>query len=324
MVSDNIYVELRNVTQSFPVKQSGTRRKFFNAVDSVSIKILKGKVCGLVGESGCGKSTLASNILMLQRPDSGHIIYNEEDMMNCSKRSLFTYRRNSQLIFQDPYASMDPRMKIRDIVTEPMHTHRIYKSKKECMAKAEELLSQCGISASALAQYPHEFSGGQRQRIAIARVLAMNPQLIVADESTSALDVSIQAQILNLIKGLQKKYELTLVFVSHDLNVIKHVSDYIAVMYLGRIVEIADKNQIYDNAAHPYTKALISAVPMPDPTMKRDRIRLGGEPADPLNLPEGCALHPRCPHCMEICTKVRPGLREHEGGQVACHMYNAT
>lgn len=317
-----VVMEVKNIKKEFYFSKGWFKKNKIVAVNDVSFKIEEGKTYGLVGESGCGKSTLASTILMLTKPTSGEIIYDNKIVDLKQKNVKKKMRKELQLIFQDPYASIDPKMKIKDIIIEPMRTHKLYKTKKECYDKAEELLKIVGLNKDTMDRYPHEFSGGQRQRISIARVLGVNPKLIIADEATAALDVSIQAQILNLLKGLQKKLNLTMIFISHDLNVVQHISNEIIVMFLGNIVEIGDKNLVYNNPLHPYTKALISAAPSPDPFEKKKRITLKGELPSLFDLPSGCLMHPRCPFAIEICKKEKPILRNVEANrEVACHLY---
>ncbi|MDD3242411.1 MAG: ABC transporter ATP-binding protein [Eubacteriales bacterium] len=318
-----ILMSIEHIYKTFSVKQGAFQKLSFHAVNDVSLHITQGKVYGLVGESGCGKSTLASTILQLTQPTSGRILYRGMEVDAHTPAAMKAMRKDLQLIFQDPFASIDPKMKIRDVVMEPMRTHKIYKTRQECYQRACELMEICGMSAADLERYPHEFSGGQRQRISIARVLGMDPKLIIADESTAALDVSVQAQILNLFKQLQKDFDLTMIFISHDLNVIKHISDRIIVMYMGSVIELADKEYAYHEPKHPYTQALISAVPNPDPFQEKKRIILSGELPRFSNLPTGCPFHPRCPQCMDICRREKPALRNLRKGQkVACHLYD--
>ena len=281
------------------------------AVDGVSLEIRNGETLGLVGESGCGKSTLGRAILRLTEPTSGSVFFRDRDLASLSNRQLRQHRRHLQIIFQDPYASLNPRMTVGQIVREPLDTFNLAKG-READARVRELLETVGLSSRFIKRYPHEFSGGQRQRIGIARALAVDPAFIVADEPISALDVSIQAQILNLLEKLQREKKLTYLFISHDLRAIRHVSDRIAVMYLGKLVEVADSRTIYDEPLMPYTKALISAVPVPDPNIEatRQRIVLEGDVPSPINPPSGCRFHTRCPYVIDACKKVVPPLIE--------------
>jgi oligopeptide transport system ATP-binding protein len=281
------------------------------AVDGVSLEIRNGETLGLVGESGCGKSTLGRAILRLTEPTSGSVLFRERDLASLSNRQLRQHRRHLQIIFQDPYASLNPRMTVGQIVREPLDTFNLAKG-READARVRDLLETVGLSSRFIKRYPHEFSGGQRQRIGIARALAVDPAFIVADEPISALDVSIQAQILNLLEKLQREKKLTYLFISHDLRAIRHVSDRIAVMYLGKLVEVADSRTIYDEPLMPYTKALISAVPVPDPNIEatRQRIVLEGDVPSPINPPSGCRFHTRCPYVIDACKKVVPPLVE--------------
>ena len=281
------------------------------AVDGVSLDIRSGETLGLVGESGCGKSTLGRAILRLTEPTSGKVLFRDRDLAKLSNRQLREHRRHLQIIFQDPYASLNPRMTVGQIVREPLDTFHLAKG-READARVRELLETVGLSSRFIKRYPHEFSGGQRQRIGIARALAVDPEFIVADEPISALDVSIQAQILNLLEKLRREKKLTYLFISHDLRAIRHVSDRVAVMYLGKLVELADSQTIYDEPLMPYTKALISAVPVPDPKVEatRQRIVLEGDVPSPINPPSGCRFHTRCPYVIDACKKVVPPLVE--------------
>lgn len=296
------------------------------AVDGVDFDIQPGETLGLVGESGCGKSTTGRAILQLHRPTAGQVIFDGADLTQLSERALFPLRRHMQMIFQDPYASLNPRMTVGNIIGEPLVTHKLAKDKIELQKQVQALMVKCGLNPQYVRRYPHEFSGGQRQRIGIARALATNPKFIVCDEPIAALDVSIQAQIMNLLKELQAELGLTYLFIAHDLSAVRHISDRIAVMYLGRIVEVAPYAQLYDNPRHPYTQALISAVPIPDPEVEatRERIVLEGDVPSPLNPPPGCSFHTRCP-----LLKARPELKPQctgqvptlvgDAAQVACH-----
>jgi peptide/nickel transport system ATP-binding protein/oligopeptide transport system ATP-binding protein len=288
------------------------KKDAIKAVDDVSFHIKKEEILGLVGESGCGKTTCGKVILRLQEPTSGKIYYNSQDITNLTKKQLLEYRKKMMIIYQDPFGSLDPRMTIGATIAEPIEVHNIIpkNEKQEKENKIIEIMEKVGLTPDQINRYPHEFSGGQRQRIGIARALATNPEFIVADEPVSALDVSIQAQIINLLKDLQKEFGLTLLFITHDLSVIKHISDRIAVMYAGKLVESASKNELFKNPLHPYTKALLSAIPVPDPKLKRKLIALKGEVPSLLNPPPGCRFHPRCPDCKKPCTKIDPHLKE--------------
>lgn len=318
-----VLLEVKNLKKYFPI-QSGILNKVRNnvkAVDDVSFKIYKGETLGLVGESGCGKSTTGRMIVNLLEPTSGEIIYNGEDITKVNGKRKKDLRKEIQIIFQDPYASLDPRMTVGEIIAEPLKVNNLAKG-AELEKRVKELLECVGLSSYQRNRYPHEFSGGQRQRVGIARALALNPKLIVCDEAVSALDVSIQAQVLNLLDDLQKEFNLTYLFIAHGLNVVKHVSDRVAVMYLGKIVEIGDDNSIYKNPKHPYTQALLSAIPVPDPTKKRERIILQGDVPSPINPPKGCYFSTRCKKCMEICKNQQPPIKDlGDGHMVACHLY---
>jgi peptide/nickel transport system ATP-binding protein/oligopeptide transport system ATP-binding protein len=289
-------------------------------VDDVSFSIHPGETFGLVGESGCGKSTTGRSILRLIEPTDGEVWFDGRNLLQLSTTTLREARRHLQIIFQDPYASLDPRMTVREILEEPLLVHRMG-DRSERRRRVEELLEVVGLSPYHAQRYAHEFSGGQRQRIGIARALALHPKLIVADEPVSALDVSIQSQVLNLLKDLQERFHLTYLFIAHDLSVVRHISDRIGVMYLGRLVEVGPRDEVYDHPLHPYTQALLSAVPIPDPTVKRERIILQGDVPSPANPPAGCAFHPRCPYAVKACRTIRPELVDVGAGHaVACHL----
>lgn len=291
------------------------------AVDDVSFTVQKGEILGIVGESGCGKSTTGKAILRLIEPTDGTIKFEGEDITNLGDEDMRKLRRHMQIIFQDPYASLNPRHSIGKIIGEPLFIHGM-KDGKEREKRVQELLEVVGLRADHASRYPHQFSGGQRQRVGIARALANNPKLIVCDEPVSALDVSVQSQILNLMESLRDEFNLTYVFIAHDLSVVKHLSDRVGVMYLGKIVELTDKDKLYDDPKHPYTQALLSAVPSPDPDLVKDRIILKGDVPSPENPPKGCAFHTRCPQAMDICKQVRPIFNEVEDNHfVACHLY---
>jgi oligopeptide transport system ATP-binding protein len=302
-------VEITDLTKRFPIKGGIFSREVaaVKAVSGVTLSIRRGETLGLVGESGCGKSTLGRCILRLIEPSSGKIKYAGQDITHLPPRELRKLRRKMQIIFQDPYASLNPRMTVGDTVLEPLKIHGLYKGEQE--KRVRRLLELCGLRADSVNRYPHEFSGGQRQRISIARALAVEPEFIVCDEPVSALDVSIQSQILNLMMDLQEEFKLTYLFISHDLKVIEHVSNRVAVMYLGRVVELADAPEIYANPQHPYTRALLSAIPLPDPKQKRERVILEGDVPSPISPPSGCYFHPRCPNAQPQCSQSYPELK---------------
>ncbi len=321
---DDRLVEVENLKKYYPVTAGLLSRHVADvkAVDGVSFYILEGETLGLVGESGCGKSTLGRVLLRLEEPTAGKVLYRGNDIMTWNKRQLKELRKEVQMIFQDPQSSLDPRMTIGDSIGEALLIHGV-KSERERLERVEELLKQVGLEAGYAIRYPHEFSGGQKQRVGIARALAVNPKLIVADEPVSALDVSVQAQILNLIKGLQREFGLAYLFIAHDLSVIGHVSDRIVVMYLGQVVELADKTELFGHPLHPYTEALLSAIPIPDPHQKRKRILLQGEVPSPIDPPPGCRFHTRCPRVMKRCRQEEPKLQPIEGAHsVSCHLYS--
>lgn len=319
-------LELSDVKKHFPIKAGLLQKTVgqIKAVDGINLKVNKGETLGIVGESGCGKSTVGRTIIRLYEPTDGKIIFNGRDISHLSEGELRKdVRKNIQMIFQDPFASLNPRKTLRSIIREPLDTHHIYKS-KERDEKVEALLEKVGLNASFINRYPHEFSGGQRQRIGIARALALNPELIIADEAVSALDVSIQAQIINLMEDLQEEFGLTYIFISHDLSVVRHISDRVGVMYLGKMMELASKKELYAEPLHPYTQALLSAVPIPRKkgVVKRERIILKGELPSPANPPKGCVFHTRCPAAFDLCKQVNPDFNEVKNNHfVACHLY---
>lgn len=317
-------LEVKNMKMYFPVTSGIIFQKKVadvKAVDNVSFTIARGETLGLVGESGCGKTTTGRAILQLYKPTEGDVIFDGTRLNDLDNSSMRAMRRQMQIIFQDPYGSLNPRMTCGDIVGEPLIVHKLTSGKGEYRDRVDELLQTVGLNPYMADRYPHEFSGGQRQRIGIARALAVNPSFIVCDEPVSALDVSIQAQVINLLEDLQEQFGLTYLFIAHDLSVVRHISDRVAVMYLGHIVEVADRNELYDNPLHPYTRALLSAVPIPDPIVEaeRERIILTGDVPSPMNPPPGCVFHTRCPVMIDECQEEMPELREVSPGHwVAC------
>ena len=308
----------------YPVAGSGFGKKeFVKAVDGVTFEVKKGEVFGIVGESGCGKSTLGRGVCKLENLTSGHVYLDGEDITEYNDRRMRSIRKKVQMVFQDPYASLNPRMSVFDIIAEPLLVHHLYQDKADLEKKVLDLLHRVGLDDYHANRYPHEFSGGQRQRIGIARALAVEPSLIIADEPVSALDVSIQAQVLNLLNELKHDLDLTYIFVAHDLSVVDYISDRVGVMYLGNFVEVGEKEKIYSNPMHPYTQALLSAVPVPDPTAKRERILLEGSIPSAHKPPTGCKFHTRCPKCMECCKTQAPERYEVDDGHyVYCHLYD--
>ncbi|WP_100065334.1 ABC transporter ATP-binding protein [Miniphocaeibacter massiliensis] len=319
-MSQKVLIEIKNLKKYFNIKKGVVLK----AVDNVSFNIHKGETFGLVGESGCGKTTCGRVLTNIYSKTEGSVKYDGKEIGTMQKVDKRKFKKKAQMIFQDPYASLDPRMTIGDIIGEGIEVHFPELSSKEREDKITDLLKVIGLNSEHSARFPHELSGGQRQRVGIARALAVNPEFIVCDEPISALDVSIQAQIVNLLKKLQKTLGLTYLFISHDLSMVKHISDRIGVMYLGSIVELTTNESLYSNALHPYTKALISSIPIPDPTMEKGgRIKLEGEVPSPINPPKGCKFAGRCSECMDICKTEAPELKEIEvGHQVACHLYN--
>ncbi len=299
-------LEVKGLKEYFDINMGFFRTKPLKAVDDVSFTINKGETLGLVGESGCGKTTVGRTILQLYKPTAGEIIYDGKPVK--TKADLQKFRTKATMVFQDPYSSLNPRMTVSDIVGEPLDVHHLYSSKKEREERILQLLGYVGLNSEHASRYAHEFSGGQRQRIGVARALALDPKLVVCDEPVSALDVSIQAQILNLMRELQRKYQLTYIFISHNLSVVKHICDRIAVMYLGNIVEIAPKKELFDNPLHPYTKALLGAIPIPDPDIPAMQDMLEGDVPSPINPPKGCCFHTRCHGCCKECTAQKPKL----------------
>ena len=316
-------LEIKNLKKYFPVKEGVFRKTVAHvkAVDDISFFIKRGETLGLVGESGCGKSTAGRTILRLLEATEGEIWFEGKNLLALDKKELREMRKEMQIIFQDPYASLNPRMTVADIVGEPMDIHNLASNKKERNNKVADILDTVGLGPEYMKRYPHEFSGGQRQRIGVARALAVDPSLIIADEPVSALDVSIQAQVINLLQDLQTDFDLTYLFIAHDLSVVKHISDRVAVMYLGKLVELADKKELFDDPKHPYTQSLLSAIPVADPTYEKERIILEGDVPSPVDPPSGCRFHPRCPYAMDVCSEVEPEFKEYgEGHFAACHL----
>ena len=316
-------VEVKNLKEYFNINTGLFKSKPLKAVDDVSFAIRRGETLGLVGESGCGKTTVGRTLLHLYKPTAGEIWFDGKQIV--TKQDILEYRKKSAMVFQDPYSSLNPRMTVSDIIGEPLDVHKLYTSKKEREEKILDLMARVGLNSEHANRYAHEFSGGQRQRIGIARSLAMGPEFVVCDEPVSALDVSIQAQVINMFDELQEQMDLTYLFIAHDLLVVRHISDRIAVMYLGRMVELADANEIYDRPLHPYTRSLMSAVPVPDPKIAREnkRIILSGDIPSPLNAPSGCPFRTRCPYATEQCAAEMPAFKEVSKGHfVACHRVN--
>jgi oligopeptide transport system ATP-binding protein len=316
-------LQVKNLKKYFPIK-GGILSKtvgHVQAVDDISFDLYPGETVGLVGESGCGKSTAARTILRLIEPTGGEVVFEGQDILKLGKKPMRALRREMQIIFQDPYASLNPRMTVASIVGEPLEIHKIAKGRAK-EERVANILEKVGLRPEHMRRYPHEFSGGQRQRIGIARALALNPKLIIGDEPVSALDVSIQAQVINLLEDLQREFNLTYLIIAHDLSVVEHISDRVAVMYLGKIVELATDRELYENPSHPYTEALLSAVPRPDPSIKKQRIILPGDVPSPINPPSGCRFHTRCLYAKADCKTVEPPLQDIGGGHyVACHYW---
>jgi oligopeptide/dipeptide ABC transporter ATP-binding protein len=325
-MSNNNILEVRNLKMYFPIYRGLLQRVagHVKAVDGVSFSLREREVLGLVGESGCGKTTVGRTILRLYDPTSGEIRFRKQtgewvDIAKISLREMKPLRREMRMVFQDPFSSLNPRLTVKDIISEPLEIHGVAHG-KEAEERVAQLMTEVGLNPAYMRRYPHEFSGGQRQRIGLARALSLNPRLIIADEPVSALDVSVQAQVLNLMKGLQTDLGLTMVFVAHDLSVVEHISDRIAVMYVGKIVELADTDELMRNPLHPYTEALLSAVPPADPDIRPNRIRLQGEVPSPANPPSGCIFHPRCNYAKPVCSQQEPKLEENKPGHfAACH-----
>lgn len=323
--NDDILLKVEHLKKYYPVKSSSLKRSngFVKAVDDISFDVKVGETFGIVGESGCGKSTMGKSVIRLIEPTDGKVILDGQDFTALKGKELKKARENIKLIFQDPYASLNPRMTVKDIIGEPIDIAKIYKTKKERDDRIIEVMKQVGLNLDYLYRYPHEFSGGQRQRIGIARAIALQPKLIICDEPVSALDVSIQAKIINLLKELQQKLGIAYIFISHDLSVVKHIADRVGVMYLGNMMEMADKKALYSNPLHPYTQALFSAISKISSERIDDKEILGGDVPSPANPPKGCRFVTRCPKAMEICKSVRPELKEVElGHKCACHLYD--
>mgnify|MGYP001771462458 CR=1 FL=1 len=313
-----VLADVKNLKKYFPTSEKG---KVVKAVDDISFQIFKGETLGVVGESGCGKSTTGRLVLRLLEPTSGTVTFKGQDMSSLKKKDLRAMRKQMQIIFQDPYASLDPRKTVFQILAEPYQIHHPEMSREEIYSQVTRLIDCVGLRPEHIYRYPHEFSGGQRQRVGIARAIALNPEFVVCDEPVSALDVSIQAQVINLMQDIKKEFNLTYMFISHDLRIIKHFCDRVMVMYLGNIVELGTREAIYEKRRHPYTKALLSAIPDVRKEEGHERILLTGDIPSPVNPPSGCPFHPRCSYCMDICRKEKPRLRSLEDGtQVACHL----
>ncbi len=321
---EEVLVDVKNLKMYFPVTEGVFIPKVVahvKAVDDVSFQIFRGETLGVVGESGCGKTTTGRCILQLEKPTAGEIIYNGSDITQFNSKQMIDVRKKIQVIFQDPYSSLNPRMKVGDILSEPMKVHNIIPSEADRQTRVRYLLNVCGLASAFADRYPHEMSGGQRQRVGIARALAMEPELIICDEAVSALDVSIQAQVINLLEDLRDEFDLTYLFISHDLSVVRHICHRVAVMYLGHVVELADGDELFENPMHPYTQLLLNAVPIPDPEIEKSRAHeiIKGEIPSPINPPPGCVFHPRCPSAIDVCKSEFPPLRELKPGHwVAC------
>ncbi len=322
MEDKKVILEVKDLKKYFPLGKGklDKNKKYVKAVDGVSFKLYEGETLGLVGESGCGKSTLGRAILRLHEPTSGEVHFNGEDILKKNRKEMRKLREEMQIIFQDPYSSLNPRMNVYNILSEPLVAHGYYKKGDELKQYILNLMEKCGLPPYYCYRYPHQFSGGQRQRIGIARSLALDPSFIVCDEPVSALDVSIQSQIINLMMDMQEERKISYIFISHDLSVVKHISNRVGVMYLGSLVELADKDEIYENPQHPYTKALVAAIPKPDPTQRSSMEAIHGEIPSNVNVPSGCKFHPRCPYAKDICKTQEPAAKEIKPGHVVlCH-----
>ena len=316
-------LRVNQLKKSFPIRRGILQRVVghVQAVNGVSFTLNKGETLGVVGESGCGKSTMGRSILRLIEPTSGSIEFDQKDILKLPKQQLQSIRRQMQIVFQDPYASLNPRFSVEQILSSPLEIHKLYSPKERSM-RARQLLERVGLDADYAVRYPHEFSGGQRQRIGIARALALQPKLMILDEPVAALDVSVQSQVLNLLIDLQTEFDLTYIFIAHDLSVVRHISDRVLVLYLGKMAEMADVDSLFNEPLHPYTQALMSAVPIPDPDTRRERILLQGDIPSPANPPSGCPFHTRCPHAMSKCSEAVPEWKEvKQNHYVACHLY---
>lgn len=315
-------LDVKDLKKHFPIRSGLLKRqtRFVKAVDGITFSIGEGETVGIVGESGCGKSTMGRTLLQLIEPTEGEVVFQGKNLVGLSTKEIREVRKDMQMVFQDPYSSLNPRLNVFEILSEPLTTHGI-RDKQKRKEMISKILNVVGLNEGQMFRYPHEFSGGQRQRIGIARALILQPKLIILDEPVSALDVSIQSQIINLLQDLQEEFGLTYIFISHDLSVVYQLCNKIYVMYLGKIVEMGDVDTLYENPLHPYTKSLLSAVPIPDPFQKRERIILKGDVPNPAAPPPGCAFAPRCPEVMDICHQIRPALQSCQGLQVACHLY---
>lgn len=319
MTNQKILMEAKQLVKEFPVSSSRKGKQVVHAVSDISLKIYEGETLALVGESGCGKSTLGRTLIRLLEPTSGEIWFDDMNVTHMSEKNFIALRRQMQIIFQDPYASLNPRMNVKQIIAEPLITHHLVSGKVQLENMVQELMREVGIPQEFMNRYPHQFSGGQRQRIGIARALALKPRLIVCDEPVSALDVSIQSQVLNLLKDLQSQYQLTYLFISHDLSVVRYIADRVCVMFLGKVCEIGTTEELYQHPLHPYTSFLLEAIPKADPKLRKEKKLLTGEIPSPVNPPSGCRFHTRCPYATEECKTKEPLMREINGRQVACH-----